>query len=66
MSNVVYDKTMKNLRIKIVVRLASKKGHQNGHENLNWTSYSNNMSQKIFDNDLVAILTVKLHERLRN
>ena len=50
MNNVVHGKTMENLRNRIYVRLVS-----NETEYLKWASKPSYMSQKIFDNDLVAI-----------
>ena len=49
-NNVVYGKTMENLRNRIVVKLVSnKKGY------LKWTSKPSYMSHKTLDNDIVAI-----------
>ena len=50
MSNVVYRKTMENLRNTIDVKLVSKKKYY-----LKWTSKPSYMSHKTFDNDLAAI-----------
>ena len=50
MNNVVYGKTMENLRNRIDVKLVSNK-----KDYLKWTSKPSYMSHKIFDNDLVAI-----------
>ena len=50
MNNAVYEKTMKNQRNRIVVKLKS-----NEKDYMNWTSKPSYMSQKIFDNDLVAM-----------
>ena len=50
MNNAVYEKTMKNRRNRIVVKLKS-----NEKDYMNWTSKPSYMSQKIFDNDLVAM-----------
>ena len=55
MKNAVYGKTMENLRNRINVRLVSNK-----KEYLKWTSKPSYMSQKIFDNNLVAILKSKV------
>ena len=50
MNNAVYDETMETLRYRIDVKLISnEKGH------LNWTSKPSYMSQKISDNDLIAM-----------
>ena len=54
--NAVYGKTMENLRNNIDVRLASSK-----KDCLKWTSKPRYMSQKIFDNNLVAILKRKVN-----
>ena len=50
MNNAVYEKTMKNLRNRIDIKLSSNK-----KDYLKWTSRPNYMSHKIFDNDLVGI-----------
>ena len=50
MNNAVYGKTVENLRNRIDLRLKSNK-----KDYLKWTSKPYYMSQKIFDNDLVAI-----------
>ena len=50
MNNAVYGKAMENLRNIIDVKLASNK-----KDYLKWTSKPSYMSDKIFDNDLVAI-----------
>ena len=50
MSNVVYRKTMENLRNTIDVKLVSKKKYY-----LKWTTKPSYMSHKTFDNDLAAI-----------
>ena len=59
MNNAVYGKTMENLRNRIDVTLVG-----NRKRYLKWTSKPSDMSQKIFDNDLVAIckrrVTLKL------
>ena len=55
MSNVLYGETMENLRNRIDVRLVSNK-----RDYIKWTSKSSYMSQKIFDNDLVAIRKSKV------
>ena len=48
-------KTMKNLRNIVDVKLVSNK-----KDYLKWVSKPNNMSHKIFDNDLVAIRKSKV------
>ena len=50
MNNAVYSKTMEKLRKKIDLKLERKE-----KDYLKWTSTPSYMSQKIFDNDLVAI-----------
>ena len=55
MNNAVYGKTMENLRNRIDVRLVS-----NEKDYLKWTSKPNYVSHQIFDNDLVAILKIKV------
>ena len=50
MNNVVYGKTMENLRNRIDVKLVSNK-----KDYLKWASKPSYMSHKIFANDLVAI-----------
>ena len=50
MNNVVYGKTIENLRSRIDVRLVSNENYY-----LKRTSKPSYMSQKTFDNDLVAI-----------
>ena len=55
MNNVVYAKTVENLRDRISIRLVS-----NEKNYLKWMSNSSYMSQKIFDNDLVAIRSSKV------
>ena len=50
MNNAVYEKTMKNLRNRIDIKLSSNK-----KDYLKWTFRPNYMSHKIFDNDLVGI-----------
>ena len=47
MNNIVYGKTMKNLRNRINVKLV-----RNKKDCLKWTSKPSYMSHKIFDNDL--------------
>ena len=54
-NNAVYGKTMKNLRNRIDVKLAS-----NEKDYLNWTSKPSCMSHKIFDKDLVPIRKSKV------
>ena len=51
MNNAVYGKTMEKLRKRTDVKLA--KNEKDLY--LKWTSKPSYMSQKIFDNDLVAI-----------
>ena len=55
MNNAVYDKTMENLRNRIDVKLVSCK-----KDDLKWIPKPSYMSQKIFDNDLVAIRKNKI------
>ena len=55
MKNGVYDKAMENVRNMIYVRLVS-----NEKDYLKCTSKSSYMSQKIFDNDVVATLKSKV------
>ena len=50
MNNAVYRKTMENVRNTIDVKLVKNK-----KDYLKWTFKPSYMSQKIFDNDLVAI-----------
>ena len=50
LSNAVYGKAMENLRSRIDVKLVKSK-----EDYLPWTSKPSYKSQKIFDNDLVAI-----------
>ena len=50
MKKSVYGKTMENVRYRIDVRIVSNEKYY-----LKWTSKSSHVSQKIFDNDLVAI-----------
>ena len=50
-----YGKTIENLRNRINVRLGSNK-----KDYLKWTSKPSYLSQKIFDNDLVAIPNSKV------
>ena len=50
MNNAVYGKTMENLRTIIDVKVVSNK-----KDYLKWTSKPSYMSNKLFDNDLVAI-----------
>ena len=49
--NAVYGKMIETRRNKIYVKVVSNKKHC-----LKWTSKPSYMSQKIFDNNLVAIL----------
>ena len=55
MNNDVYGKTMENLRNRIDVKLVSNK-----EDYLKWTSKPSYMSQKISDNNLVAICKNKV------
>ena len=55
MNNAVCGKTMENLRNRIDVRRASYKKNYS-----KWTSKPSYVSQKIFDNDLVAIRKSKV------
>ena len=50
MKKSVYGKTTENVRYRIDVRTVSNEKYY-----LKWTLKSSHMSQKIFDNDLVAI-----------
>ena len=50
MNNALYGKTMENLRNRADVRLLNNEKYY-----LKWTSKSNYMLQKMFDNDLVTI-----------
>ena len=50
MSNSVHGKTIENMRNRTDARLARNKKHY-----LKWTSKPSYMSQKVFDNDLIAI-----------
>ena len=54
MNNVAHRKTMENLRNKIVVRLVTNE------ITTKWTSKPTYLSQKILDNDLVAICKSKI------
>lgn len=56
-NNAVYDKTMDNLRKKIVVRIAC-----NRKDSLKFTSKPSYMSQKRFGNDLKSKFTLKLNK----
>ena len=55
MNNVVYGKTMENLRNRIDVKLVSNK-----KDYLKWTFKPVYMSHKIFDKDLVPICKNKV------
>ena len=55
MNNVVYGKTMENLRNRIDVKLVSNK-----EDYLKWTSKPNYVSHKRFDSGLVAIRKKKI------
>ena len=55
MNNTVHGKTMENLKNRFAVRLVSNKNRP-----FKWTSKSSYMSQKIFDNELVAIHIIKV------
>ena len=61
MNNTVYSKTNESLRNKIDVRLVSNKKRY-----LKWTSKSSYMSQKIFEDNLVAISKCKVTLTLNN
>ena len=50
MNNVVYGKSMENLRSRIDIKLLSNK-----KDYLKWTSKPSYLSHKMFDSDLVAI-----------
>ena len=54
-NNTIYDKTVENLRNRIDVKLVN-----NEADYLKWRSNPSYMSQKIFDNDLVAIRKSKV------
>ena len=56
MNNAVYEKTMENLRNRVDVRLVNDEKYY-----LKWTSKLNLnlLTQKTFDNDLVAIHKIK-------
>ena len=59
MKNAVYGKIVKNLRNRInVKRVSNEKYH------LKWTSKPSYMTQKVFDNDLVAIRKSKITSTL--
>ena len=55
MNNTIYDKTVENLRNRIDVKLVNNEG-----DYLKWRSNPSYMSQKIFNNDLVAIRKSKV------
>ena len=55
MNDVVYGRTMENVRNRINVKLVS-----DIKDYLKWASKTNYMSHKIFDNDLVAICKNKV------
>ena len=55
MNNAVHSKSIENLRKRIDARLASNK-----NDYLKWIQWPSCISQKIFDNDLVAILKSKV------
>ena len=55
MNNAVYSKAVEKFRNRIDVKLLSDK-----KDILKWTSKPSYMSQKIFDNNLVAIRTNKV------
>ena len=59
MNNAVYGKSMENLRNRIDVKLVS-----NRNDKSKYTSKPSCMSQKIFDNDLVAINKSKVTSTL--
>ena len=54
MSDVVYRKTMDNLRNRVGVRLVN-----NQKDYLKWTSKTSFATQKIFSNNLVSIHKIK-------
>ena len=56
-----HEKTIKNLRKRIAIKLISNK-----KDYLKWTSKPSYMSRKIFDNDLVAIRKNKVALTLNN
>ena len=60
MNNTIYGKRMENFRNRIDVRLVSNK-----NDYLKWTSKSNYMSQKIFDNNLFPIRESKITLELK-
>ena len=60
MNNDVYGKTMENVRYRIDIRLASNK-----KDYLKWTSKPSYISQKMFDNVLVAITQSKVTLKLK-
>ena len=60
MNNAVYSKTMENLRNKVDIRLAI-----NEKDYLKWTSKLNFVTQKKFDNNLVAIHKIKTTSTLK-
>ena len=55
MNNFIFGKTMENIRNTIDIKLASSK-----KDYLKWTSKPRYISHKIFDNDLVPKLKIKL------
>ena len=54
MNNVVYGKLMENLRNKVDVRLVNNK-----NDYLKWTPKPSFITQKLFNNNLVAIQKIK-------
>ena len=55
MNNAAYGKTMENIKNTVHVRLVN-----NEKVYLKWTSKSSYITQKIFDNHLVAIHKIKI------
>ena len=55
MNDAIYGKATENLRNRIELKLINNK-----KDGLKWTSKPSYMSQKIFDNDLVAIRKSKI------
>ena len=54
MSNAIYGKIMEKVRIKVYGRLV-----KNEKDYLKWTPKPSYVAQKIFDNDLVTIQSIK-------
>ena len=55
MNSAVHGKNMENLTNRIDIRLVS-----NENDYLKWTTKPSYMSQKLFDNDLIAIRKIKV------